>query len=61
MNILCVRVAHMSPALSGSLVLQRIKLGDAIEIRDGIIFDFYPGLPHMYFTTTLQWCICEYF
>ena len=28
---------------------KRIKLGDALEIRDGIIFDFYPGLPHMLF------------
>ena len=38
----------MSPALSRSLALQHVKLSDALEIREGIIFDFYPGLPHMY-------------
>ena len=38
----------MSPALSESSALQRVKLGDALEIRDGIIFDFYLGLPHVY-------------
>ena len=37
----------MSPALSGSLALWHVKLGDALEIRVGIIFDFYPGLPHI--------------
>ena len=37
----------MSPAPSRSLALQHIKLGDALEIRDAIIFDFHPGLPHM--------------
>ena len=40
----------MSPAPSGSLALQHIKLGDVLEIQDEIIFDFYPGLPHMYFS-----------
>ena len=29
----------MSPTPSGSLALQRIKLSDALEIRDGIIFN----------------------
>ena len=38
----------MSPTLSGSSALQCIKLGDALEIRNGI-FDFYPGLPHIPF------------
>ena len=38
----------MSLTLSGSSVLQCLKLGDALEIRNGIIFDFYSGLPHMY-------------
>ena len=41
----------MSPAPSGSLVLQRIKLGDALKIHDGIIFDFYLGLPHIQLMT----------
>ena len=39
----------MSPTLSGTSVVLRAKFGDALEIRDGIIFDFYPGLPHMSF------------
>ena len=37
----------MSPALSGSLALQRIKLGVVLEIRDAIIFDFFSELPHV--------------
>ena len=38
----------MNPALNGSSVLERFKCGDAIEIWNGIMFDFYPGLPHIY-------------
>ena len=38
----------MSPTLSRSSALQRVKVGDALEIRNGIIFDFYSGLPHIY-------------
>ena len=39
----------MNPAPSGgSLALQRVKLGDALEIHNGIIFDFYSGLPHIH-------------
>ena len=41
----------MSPTLSGSSVLWHVKLGDALEICDGIIFNFYPGLPHMQLET----------
>ena len=37
----------MSPALNGSFVLQHFERGNAIEIRNGIMFDFYPGLPHI--------------
>ena len=43
----CVYTARMSPTLSGSSALQRIKLSDALEIRNGIISDFYSRLPHM--------------
>ena len=35
----------MSPALNGSSALQRFERSNAIEIRNGIMFDFYPGLP----------------
>ena len=50
----CVYVAHMSLTLSGSSALQRVKLGDALEIRNGIIFNFYSGLPHLYFEQVLK-------
>ena len=38
----------MSPACNGSTALQRFKRGNAIAIHNRIMFDFYPGLPHMY-------------
>ena len=31
----------MSPALNGSSAIRRFEGSDAIEIRDGITFDFY--------------------
>ena len=38
----------MSPALNGSSALQRFKRSNASEICNGIMFDFYPGLPHVF-------------
>ena len=38
---------RMSPALNGSSVIRCFEGNDAIEIHDGITFDFYTGLPHM--------------
>ena len=43
----CIHIARLSPTLSGSLALQHVKLGDALEIHNRIIFDFYSGLPHI--------------
>ena len=40
-----IHTVRMSPALNGSSVLERFKRGNAIKIHDGIMFDFYPGLP----------------
>ena len=37
----------MTPALNESSAIQRFEGSDAIEIRDGITFDFYTGLPHI--------------
>ena len=37
----------MSPALNGSSAIRRFEGSDVIEIRDGITFDFYTGLPQM--------------
>ena len=55
MNIWRVCEAHMNPALSRSLALSHVKLCDALEIRDGIIFNFYSGPPHMsYFSSKLH-------
>ena len=47
MNIYYVYTVHMSPALSGSSVLEWFKCGNVIEMCSGIMFDFYPGLPHV--------------
>ena len=34
--------ACMSPALNGSTELQRFERSNAVEIRNGIMLDFYP-------------------
>ena len=47
----CSYEACMSPALNGSSAIRRFKHSDVLEIRNGIIFDFYMGLPHIDF-----WC-----
>ena len=41
----CVYEACMS--LNGSSVIRRFKHSNAIEIHNGITFNFYTGLPHM--------------
>ena len=35
------------PPLIGSSTLERFEHNNASEIRNGIMFDFYPGLPQM--------------
>ena len=52
----CVYSLCMSSTLSGSSALQRVKLGDAPEICDEIIFNFYPGLPHIYTANDKLFC-----
>ena len=42
-----IYVLCMSPTLNGSSVLQRFECGNVVEIRNRIMFDFYPGLPHI--------------
>ena len=39
----------LNPALNRSSEIQRFERSDAIEIRNGIISDFYTGLPHIIF------------
>ena len=38
---------YMSPALNGSSTLERFKYSNASEICNRMMFDFYPGLPHI--------------
>ena len=40
--------AHMRPALNRSSAIWRFEGSNAIEIYDGITFDFYVGLPHVF-------------
>ena len=42
-----IYTARLSPALNGSSEIRHFECSDAIEIRNGIIFDFYTGLTHM--------------
>ena len=37
----------MSPGLKGSLMIQRFKNDDVIDICDRIIFDFFTWVPHV--------------
>ena len=37
----------MSPAHNGSTALQHFELGSVTAMCNGIMFDFYPGLPHI--------------
>ena len=42
----CIFAVRMSPILNGSFVLRHFECSNAVEICNGIMFDFYPGLPH---------------
>ena len=50
----CIYEANMSPALNRSSAMQRFKGSNAIEICDGITFDFYTGLPHIDIHATMM-------
>ena len=45
---------RMGPALNESSTLERFERSNASEIRNGIMFDFYPGLPHTKIFCTLS-------
>ena len=45
----------MSPALNGSSTLEHFEHSNASEIRNGIMFDFYLGLPHMEVEEPQKW------
>ena len=46
MNTYHIHTARMNRTLNGNSVLEHYKCGNPIEIRNGIMFDFYLGLPH---------------
>ena len=46
-NTYHVYTARMSPALNRSSALERFECSSAIKIRNGKMFDFYPGQPRM--------------
>ena len=48
MNTWHIYTACMGPTPNGSSALQRFERSNALEIRNRIMFNFYPGLPHMY-------------
>jgi len=52
---------RMSPALNRSSLLERFERSNAIEICNGIMFDFYPGLPHIAVHVELAdfWSQCQ--
>ena len=47
MNTYHIYTACMSPALIRISALERFECGNAIKVYNGIMFDFYPGLPHI--------------
>ena len=51
MNAWEVYKAHMSPALNVSNALPRFECSNAVEIHNGIMFDFYLGLPQLWLST----------
>ena len=51
----------MSPTLNGSTALQRFEHGNAVKVRNGIMFDFYLGLPHVGIYTNRRYGAHAYF
>ena len=51
MNTWHIYIAHIGPTPNRSSALQHFKRGNALEIRNRITFDFYPGLPRMSYNT----------
>ena len=42
-----IYTARISPALNKSAALECFECSNAIEIRNGRMFDFHPGLPQL--------------
>ena len=55
----CIFAAYMSAALNRSFALQHFKHGNMVKLCNGIMFDFYPALSHMYVgSTCLLYSLC---
>ena len=61
MNTWNVYTVHMSLTPRGSSALKRFECCNANEMSSGIMFDFYPGLPHMvliiWFSGFMPFCV----
>ena len=49
----CTFLAHTSPTLNGTFVIQCYGRGNVVDLCNGIMFDFYLGLPHFHRYTIL--------
>ena len=47
MNTYSAHLHSVLSVLNGSAVLERYEYGNAIKIQNEIMFNFYPGLPHI--------------
>ena len=47
-RLISIFAVCMSPTLNGSFALQHFEHGNAVELHNKIMFNFYPGLPHNY-------------
>ena len=52
-RFICIYETHMSSALHGSSAIRRFKHSNVIKICDGITFNFYTWLPHIYMKTII--------
>ena len=56
MNTYHINTARMSPALNGSAALEHYERGNATELRNRLMLDFYLGLPHIHIYTHVHTC-----
>ena len=55
MNTWHIYPARVGPTPNGSSALQRFERSNALEIGNGIMFDFYLGQPHILFVVSGFW------
>ena len=51
MNTWHIYTVHMNPTPNSRYTLQHFECGNAMEICNGIMFDFHLGLPHVFKTS----------